>query len=97
MNESYASVFPRDLPERKNHLGARVTNESSSLRAGPALDTVFSLVVQKIPNLLSPTFPQLKGVLFRFVSCRPGPVGILSTLFKCCLLVFSLPSVGCVL
>ena len=70
MNESYASVFPKDLSEHKNHLGAGVKNEISSLTAGPALDIVFSLSVQKIPNLLSPTFHKLKGVLFRFVSCR---------------------------
>ena len=65
--------------ENKNYLGAHVKNDSN-LTAGLALDIVFSLLIQKVPSLLSPTFHGLNGVLFRYVSCRSGPVWILSTL-----------------
>lgn len=84
--------FP-NLPEHNNHLGAGVKNENSSLTTGLALDVLFSLLVQKIPNPLPPTFHELKGVLFLFVSCRPGPVQILSTLFNHRLPAFI---VGCI-
>lgn len=82
--------------ENKNYLGAHVKNDSN-LTAGLALDILFSLLIQKVSSLLSPAFHGLNGALFRYVSCRSGPVWILSTLFTHCLLAFIFYGVGCVL